>query len=64
MRPGSAPAGARPAGAPQGARPQGAPQGSQEQAAKSKDFQSRNFMADEDDEFEFEFLSYDSDDEK
>ena len=64
-RPTSAPAGARPAGAPGGARPASA---SGEQAAKNpaqgQNWQSKNFMADDDDEFEFEFLSYDNDDEK
>lgn len=72
--------GARPAGVPQGQQrpaPQGAPQGQQRPAAQgqrpqgnrpaqnqqSPGWQSKNFMADED-EFEFEFLNYDGDDEK
>jgi len=67
-RPAGAPQGARPTGAPAGNRPTGAPQASQEQAAKNPDqgqaWQSKNFMADDEDEFEFEFLSYDNDDEK
>jgi len=61
----------------QGARPAGAPQGQQRPAAQgqrpqgnrpaqnqqSPGWQSKNFMADED-EFEFEFLNYDGDDQK
>ena len=64
---------ARPAGAPQNggqARPAGAPQNGN-QAKKPADgaqkgqqsWQSKNFMADDDDEFEFEFLNYDGEDE-
>lgn len=63
--------------AAQGARPAGAPQGQQRPAAQgqrpqgnrpaqnqqSPGWQSKNFMADED-EFEFEFLNYDGDDQK
>ncbi len=75
QRPASQPA--RPSGAGQPARPAGAPQGQQRPAAQgqrpqgnrpaqgqqSPGWQSKNFMADED-EFEFEFLNYDGDDEK
>ena len=64
---------ARPAGAPQNggqARPAGTPQNGN-QAKKPADgvqkgqqsWQSKNFMADDDDEFEFEFLNYDGEDE-
>lgn len=64
--------------APQGARPSGASQGQQRPAAQgqrpqgnrpanqgqqSPGWQSKNFMADED-EFEFEFLNYDGDEQK
>jgi len=65
--------GARPAGASQGQRPQSQqrpaaqgqrPQGNRPaQGQQSPGWQSKNFMADED-EFEFEFLNYDGDDEK
>lgn len=73
---GQRPAGARPGGAPQGsaqgqrpmgARPAGAPQeGTQGQkpAGNQQGWQSKNFMADDDDEFEFEFLNYDGDEEQ
>ena len=67
-RPAGAPQGQRPAGAPQGQRPQGTPQAAQNQTSKNagqgQSWQSKNFMADDDDEFEFEFLSYENDDEK
>lgn len=63
--------------APQGARPSGAVQGQQRPAAQgqrpqgnrpaqgqqSPGWQSKNFISDED-EFEFEFLNYDGDDQK
>ena len=58
QRPAGAPQGQRPAGAPQGQRPAGAPQGQGTSGQKPK-----NFMA-EDDEFEFEFLNYEGEDEK
>lgn len=77
QRPAAQPA--RPSGAAQnaGGRPAGAPQGQQRPAAQgqrpqgnrpaqgqqSPGWQSKNFMADED-EFEFEFLNYDGDDQK
>lgn len=77
QRPAAQPA--RPSGAAQnaGGRPAGAPQGQQRPAAQgqrpqgnrpaqgqqSPGWQSKNFMEDED-EFEFEFLNYDGDDEK
>lgn len=66
QRPSGAPQGQRPAGAPQGQRPAGAPQGqrpagtSQNQNAGRP--QPKNFMSG-DDEFEFEFLNYDGEDE-
>jgi len=73
-RPAGAPGGARPQGAPAGARPAGAPQGQRpagvpgEQTAKNsaqgQNWQSKNFMADDDEEFEFEFLSYDNDEDE
>lgn len=68
---GAAPAGAKPAG---NARPAGAPQtgtkpaGALKQASKSgnaqQGWQSKNFMAEDDDEFEFEFLNYDGEEEE
>ena len=68
------PAGARPAGTgqgmPQGQRPTGArPAGTGQRTAQAQTggqqgWQSKNFMADDDDEFEFEFLNYDGDDEQ
>ncbi len=70
QRPMGTPQGQRPAGAPQSQRPAGAPQGarpaSQEEPQKSQrkgdqQWQSKNFMADEEDEFEFEFLNYEED---
>lgn len=57
-QPGQRPAGARPAGTVQ-ERPQ-----SQKPAGNQQSWQSKNFMADDDDEFEFEFLKYDGDDEQ
>ncbi|MCM1188275.1 MAG: SH3 domain-containing protein [bacterium] len=69
---GQRPAGAqgssqRPAGA-QGSsqRPAGAQQGSgqgQKSSGNQQGWQSKNFMAEDDDEFEFEFLNYDGDEE-
>ncbi len=72
QRPAGAPQGQRPAGAPQGQRPVGAPQGQRpvepaqpsKAGAQGQAWQSKNFMADEEDEFEFEFLNYDGDEEK
>ena len=74
QRPSGAPQGQRPAGAPQGQRPSGAPQGqrpagtSQEQKPAPQSQNSsrpkpKNFMTEED-EFEFEFLNYEGEDEK
>ena len=69
---GQRPAGARPAGAPQGsvqgqrpagARPAGVPQAEHKPTGNQQGWQSKNFMAD-DDEFEFEFLNYDGDEEQ
>ncbi len=45
---------------PGGARPAG---GAQRSGNAEQSWQSRNFMADDDDEFEFEFLNYDGDEE-
>lgn len=57
------PAGTRPAGAPpQGNRPVNAPKPQQENKVQNPGWKSKNFMA-EDDEFEFEFLNWDGDDE-
>lgn len=75
QQPGASQGQQRPAA--QGARSSGAPQGQQRPAAQgqrpqgnrpaqnqqSPGWQSKNFMADED-EFEFEFLNYDGDDQK
>lgn len=66
-----APQGARPAGASQGQqrpaaqgqRPQGGRPAGNAQGQQSPGWQSKNFMADED-EFEFEFLNYEGDDQK
>ncbi len=80
QRPAGTPQGQRPAGVPQGQRPVGTPQSQrpvgspQEQrpadatqapknGAQGQTWQSKNFMA-EDDEFEFEFLNYDGEEEK
>ena len=68
QRPAGGPQGQRPAGAPQGQRPAGAPQGqrpagSPDQKQDGAKSQPKNFMAD-DDEFEFEFLNYEDDDQK
>lgn len=76
QRPAGTPQGQRPAGAPQSQRPVGAQgqrpasQGQPAQNSASKPmpkdgqqaqgWQSKNFMTDEDDEFEFEFLNVDS----
>ena len=66
QRPAGAPQSQRPAGAPQGQRPAGAPQGQRPASPQSQGSvkaQPKNFMAEED-EFEFEFLNYDGEDEK
>lgn len=63
--------GTRPAGAPQaqqrpaaqGQRPQGGRPAGSAQGQQNPGWQSKNFMAD-DDEFEFEFLNYEGDDQK
>jgi len=69
MRSVGEPRGKRPADAPQGARPAQASQdnGQKSQPKNSQQaggWQSKNFMADEDDEFEFEFLNYETDEQK
>lgn len=51
-------------GAPQGQRNTGAPQGARPPQSGGQKTQSRNFMADEDEEFEFEFLNYEGEDQK
>ncbi|MCM1027468.1 MAG: SH3 domain-containing protein [Roseburia sp.] len=50
---------------PTGARPAGSAQSGQGQknAGNRQGWQSKNFMAEDDDEFEFEFLNYDGDEE-
>lgn len=75
QRPAGAPQGQRPTGAPQSQRPAGAPQGqrsagaSQEQRSAapqnqgSQRPQPKNFMTEED-EFEFEFLNYEGEENK
>lgn len=75
QRPSGAPQGQRPAGAPQSQRPSGAPQSQgssgnpQEQKAAAPQNQGsprpqpKNFMTEED-EFEFEFLNYEGEDNK
>lgn len=55
----------RPAGNPQGQRPAGSPQGQKPTVTRqSTTSNPKNFMADDDDEFEFEFLNVDGGDEK
>lgn len=65
---GQRPAGARPAGAPQGQKPAEARQGQSASAQKpaqgQQGWKSKNFMSDDDDEFEFGFLNYDGTEEK
>ncbi len=66
QRPAGAPQSQRPVGTPQGQRPAGAPQGQRPAGPQSQGpvkTQPKNFMADED-EFEFEFLNYDGEEEK
>ena len=61
------PAGANPSNASQGPAPGGQTSGAQKQSKPGNGqpgWQSRNFMADDDDEFEFEFLNYDGDEEQ
>ena len=79
QRPAGSPQSQRPAGTSQsqssenpgqGKRPSGTPQGQsgqpkqQPNSAGSQGWKSKNFMAGEEDEFEFEFLNYDGEDEK
>lgn len=79
QRPAGSPQGQRPAGTSQSQptknpgqsqRPSGAPQGQsgqpkqQSNSTGSQEWKSKNFMAGEEDEFEFEFLNYDGEDEK
>ena len=52
---------ARPAGAPQNGNQAKRPADDAQKGQQS--WQSKNFMADDDDEFEFEFLNYDGEDE-
>lgn len=70
---GQRPAGARPAGTPQGQPPvgerpeqpaAGKPKPQPKQGNTQPGWQAKNFMADDDDEFEFEFLNYDGDEEQ
>lgn len=59
--------GQRPSGTVQSQRPAGTSQGqsaSSKPSGSSQGWQSKNFMANEDDEFEFEFLNYDGDEEQ
>ena len=67
QRPSGAPQGQRPSGAPQGQRPSGAPQGQRPSGAPQSQGSARpqpkNFMTEED-EFEFEFLNYDGENNK
>ncbi len=60
-RPAGTPQGARPAGGAQSQRPAGASSGQKQTG--SQGWKSRNFMSEDDDEFEFEFLNYDGDEE-
>lgn len=67
----AAPQGQRPQGAPQGspqrpqgARPGGAPVDSQQRQPGGAQRQAKNFMAEEEDEFDFDFLNYDEDGEQ
>lgn len=79
QRPGGSPQGTRPAGAVQGQRPSGNGQRQSEGSREAKaaggrqgasgqkpvqGWQSKNFMSEEDDEFEFGFLNYDGAEEK
>lgn len=63
QRPVSAPQRQAGAGTSQSQRPAGAPQGAKPVQSGGPKAQPKNFMADEE-EFEFEFLNYDGDDEK
>ncbi|MDE5587792.1 MAG: SH3 domain-containing protein [Acetatifactor sp.] len=70
---GQKPAGERPAGAPQGQKPagerpadarQGQSASAQKPAQGQQGWKSKNFMSEDDDEFEFGFLNYDGTEEK
>lgn len=61
---GSRPAGAQPGARPAAARPAAAPQEARPSEKEKNGWQAKNFMADDDDEFEFEFLNYDGEDEQ
>ncbi|MCM1191616.1 MAG: SH3 domain-containing protein [Butyrivibrio sp.] len=65
---GQRPAGDRPAGSSQGQRPAGSGQGQSASGQKpgqgQQGWQSKNFMSEDDDEFEFGFLNYDGTEEK
>ena len=67
QRPAGASQGQRPAGAAQGQRPVGASQGQRpagaqgQRPAQKQGWQSKNFMADDEEEFDFEFLNADED---
>lgn len=70
---GQKPAGERPAGAPQGQKPagersadarQGQSTSAQKPAQGQQGWKSKNFMSEDDDEFEFGFLNYDGTEEK
>ena len=59
-RPGGTPQGSRPQGNGQGMRPGGVPQGTRPRPrTDDQGWQSRNFMAEDEDEFEFDFLNQD-----
>ncbi len=68
------PQGAQPAGEPQEKRQSGAPQGARpvqdggkkqpKNNQQAGGWQSKNFMAEDEDEFEFDFLNYESDDQQ
>ncbi len=60
---GSASQAQRPGGSTQSQRPVGVPQGAKPAQGGAQKAQPKNFMAD-DEEFEFEFLNYDGDDEQ
>lgn len=70
QRPAGASQSQRPAGAKPSQRPAGTSQGQSpskpqpQSAGGSQGWQSKNFMAGDDDEFEFEFLNYDGDEEQ
>ncbi len=62
-RPAGTPQGQRPAGASQGHRPAGTPQSQRNEQSQSRP-QPKNFMTEDEDEFDFEFLNYDGDHEQ